>query len=57
VLYAAEPQEHPIVSHGPFIADSMKEIKDLYALYRQGKIQHINEVGEDQKFMYNNIIV
>jgi redox-sensitive bicupin YhaK (pirin superfamily) len=54
VLYAAEPQGHPIVSHGPFIADSMDEIKDLYAQYRSGKIQHINDVSEDQKFIYDN---
>jgi redox-sensitive bicupin YhaK (pirin superfamily) len=53
VLYAAEPQIHPIVSHGPFIADSMDEIQDLYTLYRRGKIQHINDVSEDQKFKYN----
>ena len=49
VLYSAEPQRHHIVSHGPFIADSMDEIKNLYADYRQGKIQHINDVSEDQK--------
>ena len=53
VLYAAEPQNHPIVSHGPFIADSMDEIKDLYADYRRGKIQHINDVSDDQKFIYD----
>jgi redox-sensitive bicupin YhaK (pirin superfamily) len=52
VLYAAEPQGHPIVSHGPFIADSMDEIKDLYAKYRAGKIQHIYDVSENQKFTY-----
>jgi redox-sensitive bicupin YhaK (pirin superfamily) len=49
VLYSAEPQKHQIVSHGPFIADSMDEIKDLYADYRQGKIQHIDDVSESQK--------
>jgi redox-sensitive bicupin YhaK (pirin superfamily) len=42
VLYSAEPQHHEIVSHGPFIADSMDEIRNLYADYRQGRIQHIN---------------
>ena len=51
VLYSAEPQKHEIVSHGPFIADSMDEIKDLYAAYRQGKIQHIHDVREDQKIL------
>jgi quercetin 2,3-dioxygenase len=52
VLYAAEPQNHPIVSHGPFIADSMDEIKDLYADYRRGRIRHIKDVSDDQKFIY-----
>jgi quercetin 2,3-dioxygenase len=51
VLYSAAPQKHPIVSHGPFIADSMDEIRDLYAGYRQGKIRHINDVAEDQKIL------
>ena len=53
VLYAAEPQGHEIVSHGPFIADSIDEIKVLYANYRAGKIQHIYDVSEDQKFTYD----
>jgi quercetin 2,3-dioxygenase len=57
VLYAAEPQQHPIVSHGPFIADSMDEIKDLYAEYRRGKIQHINDISEDQKFVYDKVVI
>jgi redox-sensitive bicupin YhaK (pirin superfamily) len=57
VVYAAEPQKHPIVSQGPFIADTMDEIKELYALYRRGKIQHIKEVSEDQQFMYHTIEV
>jgi len=56
VLYAGEPQKHQIVSHGPFIADSMDEIKDLYADYRRGNIQHINDVSEDQKFIYDKVV-
>jgi quercetin 2,3-dioxygenase len=51
VLYSAEPQKHEIVSHGPFIADSMDEIRDLYADYRQGKIPHINDVSESQRIL------
>jgi len=51
VLYAAEPQKHAIVSHGPFIADSMEEIRNLYADYREGKIQHINDVSEEQRIL------
>lgn len=43
LLYAAQPQHHEIVSHGPFIADSSEEIKQLYADYRAGKMGHISE--------------
>jgi hypothetical protein len=45
VLYSAAPQNHNIVAHGPFIADSMDEIRQLYSDYRQGKLVHISEVG------------
>ena len=48
VLYAAQPQHHEIVSHGPFIADSMDAIRRLYADYRAGKMGHISEVAEQQ---------
>lgn len=51
ILYSAEPQKHQIVSHGPFIADSMDEIRDLYAEYRQGRISHINDVSEEHKIL------
>ena len=51
VLYSAEPQHHQIVSHGPFIADTMEEIRNLYANYRQGKIGHILDVSESQKIL------
>ena len=51
VMYAAEPQNHSIVSHGPFIADSMDEIKRLYSEYRNGRIAHIND-GQDQRITY-----
>ena len=52
VLYAAQPQHHEIVSHGPFIADSMEDIKRLYADYRAGRMQHITEVAPEQQFAY-----
>jgi redox-sensitive bicupin YhaK (pirin superfamily) len=57
VLYAAQPQKHEIVSHGPFIADSMDEIKNLYAAYRRGTIQHVKELSEHQKIIYENVVV
>ena len=47
VLYAAEPQNHSVVSHGPFIADSMEDIRRLYSEYKQGKMAHIAEVVGD----------
>lgn len=52
VLYSAEPQHHPIVSHGPFIADSEEEIKQLYADFRRGRMKHIQEVDQTQQLVY-----
>jgi quercetin 2,3-dioxygenase len=49
VLYAAEPQHHEIVSHGPFIGDTMEDIRQLYADFQLGKMEHITEVSADQK--------
>ena len=52
VLYAAQPQHHEIVSHGPFIADSMDDIRRLYSKYRAGQMEHINEVAAEQQISY-----
>ena len=52
VLYAAQPQHHEIVSYGPFIADSMDEIRQLYTDYRAGKMEHITEVAPEQQLSY-----
>ena len=52
VIYAAEPQHHEIVSHGPFIADTMEDIRQLYADYRSGRMGHIHDVPEAQQFSY-----
>lgn len=52
VLYAAQPQRHEIVSHGPFISDSMEDIKQRYAEYRAGRLMHISEVPAEQQFVY-----
>jgi quercetin 2,3-dioxygenase len=49
VLYAAKPQGEPIVSHGPFIADTSEDIKRLYQEYRQGKMRHISTVPDAQR--------
>lgn len=52
VLYSGLPQKHEIVSHGPFIADSMEEIKQLYADFRKGKMEHISNVSQAQKLVF-----
>jgi redox-sensitive bicupin YhaK (pirin superfamily) len=40
-LYSGKPTGNPIVSHGPFIADSSENIMRFYSEYRQGKMKHI----------------
>jgi redox-sensitive bicupin YhaK (pirin superfamily) len=52
VLYSAEPQNHDIVAHGPFVADTMDDIRQLYADFRMGKMEHISEVPEEQKIVF-----
>lgn len=52
VLYAAQPQHHEIVSHGPFIADSMDDIRQLYSDYRAGRMEHITQVPPEQQLSY-----
>jgi hypothetical protein len=52
VLYAGEPQGVPIVSHGPFIADSEDKIRQLYREYREGKMNHILEVPKEQQLVW-----
>lgn len=51
VLYAGMPTGDPIVSHGPFIADSSEDITRLYQEYRRGKMQHISTVPESQRIL------
>jgi redox-sensitive bicupin YhaK (pirin superfamily) len=52
ILYAAQPQNDPIVSYGPFIADEQSEIRDLYSDFRHGKIRHVSELPAAQRFSY-----
>ncbi len=51
VLYAAQPHNVPIVSHGPFIADSMEDITRLYKEYRNGDMPHLNDLPKEQKLI------
>lgn len=48
VFYAGEPQGAPIVSQGPFIADTKEDIVRLYQEYRQGKMVHVRDLPEKQ---------
>jgi len=50
VLYSGQAQGDRIVSHGPFIADTQEDISRLYRDFRSGKMKHISNVDEMQKF-------
>ena len=52
ILYAGEPQGDPVVSQGPFIADSSEDIRRLYQEYRQGKMQHISQAKDEQRIKW-----
>ncbi|MBO9635909.1 MAG: pirin family protein [Chitinophagaceae bacterium] len=52
VLYAGKPTGDSIISHGPFITDTEEDIKRLYREYRQGKLQHVTQLPEEQKFLW-----
>jgi redox-sensitive bicupin YhaK (pirin superfamily) len=45
VLYAGEPQRVPIVSHGPFIADSQTDITRLFNEYRAGEFVRMSDLA------------
>lgn len=55
VLYAARPHHVPVVSHGPFIGDSMQDIARLYNEYRNGEMPHLNELPEEQKITHRTV--
>jgi redox-sensitive bicupin YhaK (pirin superfamily) len=52
ILYAGKPTGDPIVSHGPFIADTNEDIIRLYQEYRQGKMKHITTLPLEQTLVY-----
>jgi len=52
VIYSGEPTGDPIVSHGPFIADSSEDIQRFYSEFRHGKMKHISTVPAEQRFMW-----
>ena len=48
VLYAGEPQHDPIVSHGPFIADTREDIVRLFHEYRSDRFTRLSELAHAQ---------
>jgi redox-sensitive bicupin YhaK (pirin superfamily) len=48
ILYAGQPQGHPIVSHGPFIGDSKQDIARLFAEYQAGRFPRLSELKKQQ---------
>jgi redox-sensitive bicupin YhaK (pirin superfamily) len=42
VIYSGQPQHAKIVSHGPFIGDTLEDISRLYQEFRAGKMRHIS---------------
>lgn len=49
VFYAGQPHNVPVVHHGPFVADSMEDIAQMYRDFRQGKFPHLNDLPDEQK--------
>src|SRR5258705_1428442 len=45
VLYAGQPQGTPIVAQGPFIGDTVDDIKRSYQEYRQGRFPRMSEIA------------
>jgi len=56
VIYAAQPHNVPVVPYGPFVADSMEAIAEMYRDFRHGKFPHLNDLPEDQKVTYTTAI-
>lgn len=47
VLYAGEPTGDALVQHGPFVAGSTTEIRDLYRRFRAGEFVPMSRLGDD----------
>src|SRR5437667_6308 len=45
VLYAGQTQGTPIVAQGPFIGDTVDDIKRSYQEYRQGRFPRMSEIA------------
>jgi redox-sensitive bicupin YhaK (pirin superfamily) len=52
ILYAAEPQQEEIVSHGPFIGDTNEDIQRLYKEFRQGKMNDVHTLPKERLIIW-----
>jgi redox-sensitive bicupin YhaK (pirin superfamily) len=52
VLYAGLPQGDKIVSYGPFIGDTQRDIVRLYEEYHQGSMKHVSTLPQEQVLSY-----
>ena len=50
VLYAGQPHNVPVVHHGPFVADTMEDIAQMYRDFRQGKFPHLSDLPSNKKY-------
>jgi redox-sensitive bicupin YhaK (pirin superfamily) len=46
IFAAGQPQRDPIVTYGPFVADSQSEIYRLYREYRSGRFKRTREIHQ-----------
>ena len=53
ILYAALVHNAPVISHGPFIGDTMEDIARLYKEYRNGEMPHLDNLPDNQKIEYS----
>ncbi len=49
VLYAGQPTQDAIVSHGPFIGDTREDIARLYGEYRAGGFERMSDLARASK--------
>ena len=56
VLYSGQPHNVPVVHHGPFVADTMEDIAQMYRDFRYGKFPHLNDLPSIQKISYSSQI-
>lgn len=52
LLLTARPHAHPVLVHGPFVADHSDEFQDLYRSFRRGEIPHLEDLPSSARLVY-----